>query len=96
MTKVPGKGTVRNRINKEFSKSIASYEAEIPMDKICDIVKEHEHKVVDEAGEEWSGIFCGETGQMKAEITGHYSYWLHLSWYKMPHSGNYEIVVYVS
>lgn len=91
----PTKRTVRNRINRELGKSIDTYHEEIPLDEIFDIVKSHGHTVVDKAGDEWSGILCGEIGQMNARIIGQYEYYLHLSWYKMQ-SGRWEITVYVS
>ena len=92
------KAVARNRMNHELGIVIPSVCDDIPMDSIMHAIKQHEAMVVDEAGEEWSGIFCGAEGRATMEIVHprFSNFHLHLSWYKREHSGRYEIVVYVS
>ena len=101
------KTTIRNRINREISK-MDTYHNEIPTDEIWEAIENHGGVVIDEAGERWSGLFCGEQGQASMaivfpEITDTWArsnkvtanMFVHISWYKMD-SGRYEIVCYVS
>jgi len=89
------KQTTLRRINKDLGNEIPTYNLEIPLGEIFSIVEAHDGKVVDEAGEAWSGLLCGASGQANMEIKhpDHKNMWLRLSWYKMD-SGRYEIVVY--
>lgn len=97
MTKKLSKSSVRNKINKEFSRTVLQYEDEIPMDKIMTACEKFGGLVVDEAGESWSGIFCGRNGNANIEVKfdDYTPMYIVLNWYKMP-SGRYEIVVYIS
>ena len=90
--------TTRNRINKGFSARIASYENEVPMSTIMEVVAEHGGMCVDEAGDKWSGFFCGADGQASIEVKFQEmkSMWVNISWHKMEHSGRYEMVVYIT
>jgi hypothetical protein len=86
--------TIKNRLNRELSTVIPTYNDGIPFDAISAIVTRFGGQVVDEAGEPWQGILCGEDSHTTMTIAG-LNLNLYLSWYRMP-SGRYEITVYVS
>lgn len=87
--------TLKNQIGRKLHDLTANkYFNEIPLDEIFEIVNVNGLMVVDEAGEAWSGLLCGESGQAHFKVQGA-KFFLHLSWYTMP-SGRYEIVTYIS
>jgi len=95
--KKPSKKTVIKRINKSLGEKIPTYNNDIPLETMFKIVKEQGGLVVDEAGEPWSGLLCGEQGHATMEIQ-HPDYknmYLHVGWYKMP-SARWEVTVSVS
>jgi hypothetical protein len=84
----------RTQIGHELSELNVIYHAQIPLNRIFEIIKESGGLAVDESGQEWSGFLCGESGHCTIDITGIKTSGLSLSWYKMP-SGNYEITCYL-
>ena len=85
---------IKDKINKSLSK-LATYHDHVPLGEICQIVKDNGCLVVDEEGNEWSGILCGENSSADFTIKGLKNVGMHLMWYKMP-SGRFEITVYLS
>jgi hypothetical protein len=91
----------RKAINKEIGKFLKPiYFPQIPLDALFDIIETHGFLVVDEEGNRWSGFLCGREGIVYFDIVSKYDrkpakYRLNLQWYKMDHSGNYEITAYV-
>jgi len=96
-TNRPSRTTTRNRINRQISNTVPGYALEIPVDTIFDCVSANGGQVVDEAGDPWTGFFCGEQGQTHLPIVFGWmkNMFLHISWYRLG-SGRYEIVTYVS
>ena len=87
--------TPKTTIMKAFHK-MGDYFPYIPMDEMMNIVAQNGGMVVDEAGNEWSGWFCGETGQATIDVTGiKGAHYLILTWYKMP-SGRMEVIKYLT
>lgn len=93
--KQPTKQTVKNRINKGLH-NLPVYNDFIPLDEIFQIIKDNDCLAVDESGESWSGILCGESGNCIIRVTGlKTDMFLNISWYKMP-SSRYETLAYIS
>ena len=92
------KTTFLSHINKNISKICAGYHEAIPLDEIFAAVKEEGGLVVDEAGEPWSGILCGAEGHCVLHVNTEFrnAVGLYIGWYKMEHTGRYEVTSYVS
>jgi len=88
--------SINNQIHTATSKT---YFDHIPLFTLDNILKEKGYWLIQEDGEPWSGILCGENVNTTFDIGGVggkvRNSVLVLSWYKMP-SGRYEIVSYVS
>ena len=89
--------TPKTSTQKAIANIVAStYFTAIPLADIFNAVKVNGGLVVDEAGNEWSGLLCGHEGSATFPITGIKSlHNLYLSWYQMP-SGIYEVIAYAS
>lgn len=87
---------LKNALSKEISRiAKPTYFWSIPLDEMFAAVRNFGGLVVDEAGEEWSGFFCGEQGSATLKITGIKTvHGLVISWYKMP-SGKLEVIAYI-
>lgn len=85
--------TVRNQINRKLSK-MDTYQNEIPVTAIFEILRESGVEAVQEDGTPWSGFLCGESASTAIGLKGLKGY-LWIGWYKMP-SGRYEITSYVA
>lgn len=74
----------------------ATYFVQIPLCDIFNAVKANGGLVVDEAGNEWSGLLCGRDGQATFPVVGIKGLRsVYVSWYTMP-SGKYEVIAYAS
>jgi hypothetical protein len=92
------KQTIFNRINRDLGKEIPTYNIEIPLDAIFEIVERHDGVVVDEAGDVWSGFLLGAKGRANLEIKHpeHKNMWLHLIWERLDSriNNDLELIVY--
>ena len=90
--------TFRDRVNKQLNEEIPCHGVDVPITKICEIVKSHGGMPIQEDGEEWNGFLCGEQGNTIIVVT-HPDFrlkcYLNVSWYKLE-SGRWETVVYLS
>jgi hypothetical protein len=87
--------TPKNKANKELGKlTYNTYFEAIPFDKVFDVLKQNGITAVDESGQPWSGVICGESGSTTIAVTGAKAL-LVLGWYRMQ-SGRYEVNVYLA
>jgi hypothetical protein len=77
-----------------------AYHTNIPLKEIFDAVELSGLTVVDEDGEPWNGILCGNVNRaifsLKNICNKIVKPMLVVSWYKMPITGKYEVTVYFS
>lgn len=103
------KKKISTELNKKINKQ--TYFPKIPLSTIFSILEKHGVIAIQEDGTKWSGILMGgvkQTEQVYFDIAdssikderGFYTPYsnamLSMSFYKMPSSGNYEIVTYIS
>jgi hypothetical protein len=90
---------LRQKINKQITKMTSNKTFKhIPLTDIFDIFKSFDYKIVDEAGDDWSGFLTGAQGEAHFDIATKdgvpvNNIKLHMTWYKYE-TGNYEIVCY--
>lgn len=109
---VPLSGSERHKINRDLQKLLKpTYFRKIPLASIAEVLEKHSVVMLQEDHTEWAGILCGKKGRLVCELADSYNYlpiggtrlfypytnaMLILTWYKMPETGNYEVLCYVS
>jgi hypothetical protein len=78
----------RKAVNTELAVLGRSYHDSLPLSLIDGILTNHGFKSLEE------GIYCGREGRVHEQVGTRT--WLSFSWYKMDHSGRYEVTAYVS
>jgi len=103
--------STKSKINKDLDElNSPPYFKEIPLQDIFDILERHGVVALQEDNKKWGGMLIGEDASTIFDIaplsseeqkdygivyTPYDNVVLQLSWYKMPETGNYEIVAYV-
>lgn len=77
-----------NAANADLHKLGLTYWNFIPTGEIDNILTHHGLKPLEEA------IYCGRDGRSTEQVSD--KHWLTMTWYKMEHTGRYEIVAYIS
>ena len=100
--------TERNKINNELHKIQQTYHPQIPLDDIFTTIHKIGCHPIQEDDTPWTGFLTGgaECGTEKAKNqratiriardTTPLNNYLILNWCKMPTSGNYEIIAYIT
>ena len=90
------KALVRRKIGNKLYEVTKGYHDLIPLNDINNVLKEHGYQLLQEDKTPWSGFLCGADSNCLFDIGDDKGSRLWLSWYKMPRSGRYEIVCYLT
>lgn len=72
----------------ELLHGMGNYHRQIPNERIDAILMAVGFSTLEE------GIYCGREGRMSEKVGP--DSWFAMTWYKMPETGNYEVVAYIS
>jgi hypothetical protein len=84
-----------NKVNAQLADLSRIYHNAIPLNVIFDVCRAQSFEPVQEDGTPWAGLLCGREGRADIELTNTRK-WLHLQWFKMEHTGRYEINAYIA
>lgn len=90
----------RKTANNDCYKVSRQYHPSIPISTIDGHLRAVGLKLIDEAGSDWSGLFCGAQGDCVIDVATvegqKVPFLLALQWYKRNETGRYEINCYLS
>jgi hypothetical protein len=80
------------RVNRLLQELGLRYHDGLPISEITEILIQNGLPVLED------GLYCGHEGKFSEPLGkfGKRCLYLHLSWYRMPETGRYEIVAYVN
>ena len=78
----------RRRVNNDLFRMGQTYHESLPLAFIDEVLRMNNFKPLAD------GIYCGREGKVTEQV-GERT-WLTMTWYKMPNTGRYEVVAYVS
>ncbi len=100
---------IRKSINNLLTDIGATYHESVPLNEISNILKDHEIVMLQEDNTEFKGMLLGENSRASLSLSSKDLYNkeskqytpydnsnLILTWYKMPTTGNFEVVAYLS
>jgi len=95
--------TVFSAANRALDPICKTPRAQIPLDEIFNSLESRGLIPLQEDGTKWSGILCGNEGRATIEIADALTrnkplknHCLIITWYKLPVTGNFETVAYIS
>jgi len=87
----------RKAINNGLYEATKGFHDAIPLQAINDILKKHDYQLLQEDGEPFQGILCGDNSDTLFPIGDHQRTNSHLwlGWYRFS-TGRYEITTYLT